>query len=525
MRTSLLLVLVLASGQALAKPKKDPEPVAPPSATAPPPVVTAAEVKQHDVVFADYQSNLSSGQKSRAADALVAIVGDESNKEFHGEAYAKLGDILGELDLPYAQLTAYVNAFDNATEANVSDLGTRVPKAIEIAKKVGDEQILERPFSNNLGLARTDDVRGQMAYLAAREHLRKQSYGLALGILKMVKEGDPLYPDAKELEGVILNQQGKHEDALKAFEAAQRAGKRKDQRFQDLATINLARTWYGAGNYPRAIESFSRVSRDSEYWPEAQFERAWAHFRIDDFNGALGTLFSLDTPFFGTYYYPEADLLRIYSMFLICKFPASETSIKAFSDNYKDVHEKLQAWSGKSEEETFDAARAYLKKGKVEDLPEMIWRPWAHEDRFAASVAAVASANDELDRMKNASANPFTEKARDWVKARKDKLIHDEGARIKAKIASQEAELNTMLADTEIFTLDILRMKTMLYEQAARIGKMEEAARTVERKERLRKGWREWPFEGEIWADELGYYRVNVTPECPASMRQSVGGK
>ena len=79
-----------------------------------------------------------------------------------------------------------------------------------------------------------------------------------------------------------------------------------------------------------------------------------------------------------------------------------------------------------------------------------------------------------------------------------------------------------MLADTEIFTLDVLRMKADLYTQAAATGKMPDAARTVERKERIRKGWREWPYEGEDWADELGYYRVYTVPECPASMRRDV---
>lgn len=526
MRLSLLLpaLLLAASPAWAAKPKKEEPPPAPPSATAPPPVETAAQVKERSVVFADYESNLASGQKARAADALVAITQDATAAPWHGEAYARLGDIFVELDLPYAALTAWERAFENATDQNVADLGLRVPRAIELAKKVGDEQILEKPFSANLGLARTEDVRGQMAYLAAREHLRKQGYGTALGILKMVKEGDPLHADAKMLEGIILNQQRRPEDALKAFEAAQKAGRDRNQRFKDLVQINIGRTWYGAGNFPRAIEAFARVSRDSVYWPEAQFERAWAHFRIDDFNNTVSSLFSLDTPFFHKYYFPEADQLRIYSMFLLCKFPESEAQIKDFTDTYKPIHEKLQGWAGRSEEDSFKAARAYLQKGEVTDLPEMIWRPFGSEDRFAESVKAVASANDELGRMKNASANPFTEKARDWVEARRDALIRAEGKRIQTRIADQEAQLGQMLADSEIFVLDILRMKTKLYEQAANRGELEEAARTVQRNERVRKGWREWPFEGEIWADELGYYRASIIPECPASLRAVVEG-
>ena len=79
-----------------------------------------------------------------------------------------------------------------------------------------------------------------------------------------------------------------------------------------------------------------------------------------------------------------------------------------------------------------------------------------------------------------------------------------------------------MLTTSELFILDILRMKQQMFEQAALTGKELEAATTVKRSERVRKGWQEWPFEGEFWADEVGYYKVDVVPSCPASMRKSV---
>jgi hypothetical protein len=121
--------------------------------------------------------------------------------------------------------------------------------------------------------------------------------------------------------------------------------------------------------------------------------------------------------------------------------------------------------------------------------------------------------------MKGAASNPFTERARDWLKERRDTLVKTEGARVRERIVDQHQELKSMLADTEIFGLDILRMQAQAYERAANAGgKMESAARVVKREEKVRKGWREWPYEGEMWADELGYYRVDAVPECPASM-------
>ncbi len=517
----MLLVGLLWAAPAYAKPKP---PAAPPPAAATASAPSARDLERlaqaRTAAFEEYDTQLASGQKARAADALVAIVESAALTPFHAEAYGKLGDLFLGFDLPYAALTAWVRAFAASDDTNAVEIGLYVPKAIETAKKVGDTAILEAPFSKNLALARTEDVRGQMAYLAARESFRNGSYGLALGILKIVKQGDPVYPDAKALEGVILNQQSRPTDALTPLEAAQKAGRDKDQRFQDLVSLNLARSYYAAENFPRAIQGYAAVSRGSAFWPQAQFERAWAHFRIDDINGTLGVLFSLDTPFFTTWYFPEADLLRVYAMFLMCKFPEANTQIDDFRAFYKPIHASMVDWSSRSAKESFDLARGYTESGAHAPLPESILRSYETEERLLDAITAVKSADDELDRMKAVAANPFTDAARAWVTERRTALVQAEGGRVSARIAEQAADMGQMLDDTEIFVLDILRMKGQLYQQAALIGKMPDVARTVKREERLRKGWREWPYEGEIWADELGYYRVSAAPECPASMRR-----
>lgn len=519
MRTRTLLLLLLAVPLLAAKPAAKPEPPPAPAATLKPTV----DEKARAAAFAEYESQLASGQKARAADALVALLDTPASAPFHAEAAARLGDLLKEMDLPYAALTAYVRAFELADDTNVADIGTRVAVAIELSQKVGDPAILEVPFSKNIGLARTEDQRGQLAYLAAREYTRAESYGMASGVLKLVKQGDPLYPEAKVLEGVVLNQQDRPDAALVAFEAAQKAGKDKDQRFKDMLMMNVARSFYAAGNYARAVQAYAAVPREADFWPQAQFERAWAHFRLGDFNGTLGMLFTLSTPFFNDWYFPEADLLRIYSMFYLCKFPEAESSIKDFQTRYKPIHASLAAWSAKTPEDNFLAARHFAETGDAGELPVSILRPYASEDRFLASVAAVKSIEDEVGRLKNVEANPFAARAKQWLQARRKALVEGEGGRIKDRIGAQEAEIGEMLLNSEIFILDILRMKSMLFDQAADRGGMMAAAKTAARDQRLRKNQVLWPYEGEVWADELGYYQVTAPPECPATLRSEVG--
>lgn len=537
MRPRLLLLLALTASPALltdtaqAAPKSTkPATTAPATTTASSSAIGSAAERaaaekaaaEKAAVFAEYDAQMASGQKARAADALILLLDDTTKSLYYAEAYAKLGDLLGSMDLPYAALCAYARAFAKADDTTTAEVGTRVPKAIALAQKVGDTMVLEEPFSQNLGLAQSDDIRGQMAYLAAREAFRQENYATAIGMLKLVKEKDSVYPDARMLEAVILNQQGRPETALVALEAVQKTGGAKGERFRDLLAINYGRTFYGAQNYARALQYYGAVSRESEFWPESQFERAWTHFRLNDLNGTLGVLFTLDTPYFDDWYFPEADLLRIYTFFMLCKFPESATYIDSFVATYTPIHSALQGWSGKSEVETFELVKTFVETGSSGPLPKSLIRPYAKEDRFLGALAALKSIDDEAGRLKNASANPFTERARDWLNQRRTALIQSEGARIRDHLYEQRSTLGQMLQDAKIFTLDIDRMKILLLEQAAATGKVPEAARVAERTERTRKGWQEWPFEGEIWADELGYYRVDTPPECPASLREAV---
>ena len=84
---------------------------------------------------------------------------------------------------------------------------------------------------------------------------------------------------------------------------------------KDIIILNVARSLFCNEKLPVAAEFFAKIPRDSIYWPEAQFERAWAHFYMQDMNGSLGLLFTLGTPYFTAEHYPEAQLLRVYSLF------------------------------------------------------------------------------------------------------------------------------------------------------------------------------------------------------------------
>lgn len=508
---ALALALVLPGPADAARKRSKKKPVAAAEDSRPMP-----SMEERTAAFGEIDAAYKEGRKTQVADLLMDLVRNPEHEAFHPEGYARLGGVLEELDLPYAALVAY----ERALTTDAGAVSSVAKKAIELGDKVGDTALLESVFAANVGLDVDAATRSRMAYLAAREAHHNGNYGTSLAILKMVGKDDPSYAEAKALEGVVLSLQGRYNDALAPLLVAQAVGKdkKKGAQFDNIVHLNIARSYFGAENFPRAIEYFQNVERGSPHWPEAQFERAWAHFRIQDMNGTMGILHTHASPFFDSWYFPEAALLRIYSMFLICKFPEAGKEIEAFQEQYKPVHADLSELAAQDPTWHFEQMRAHLD-GERHELPPMVTRIYENEDRFRDSLAAIEYAEDEIQRLGNIASHPFATETREWMQARRSALIETEGTRIRKRLQNRADSLGQMLNDSEISKLDIMQMETQLYQMASVQGeKSIEARRTVGRTLKVRKGYRYWPWEGEYWADELGYYRIDTKPDCPANM-------
>lgn len=489
----------------------------PPPAPAAPaePVPVSMPDDQRAALFAKAETALASGDRGAAAQALVSVIDDPAASDAHGEAWGRLAELFEAMELDLAAVGAWGQAIALDPKRNATHVG----RALAVAEEVGEDRAIARALGQNVGLPVEGATKNQLAYVAARYQLDRDEYGLATAILMLGDKDAPGFEDVEMLRGIVLAQQQRHGDALAPLLTAQALGEQQDRgaRFRNLAALNVARAYYSTGDYAQAITWYAKVERPSPYWLDTQFERAWAHFRGNDMNGALAMLFNHDAPFFEDDFHPEADLLRAYALFMMCKFPQASKEMDAFVSRYTAMRDELAAVSTAPADAYADAAA--FRRGEPSRLPAYVLGPFAHEERFGDAIRAIERADREAEQ---AAALPGRAGAlaRQLIVEQRDERRTVEGQRVLDRVAAARAELDGMLSGIEITRLDLLNLETQMYERAAATGVLDYGDRVGKLRDlrKRKKGFRVWPWQGEYWADELGWFVFDARPDCPEAM-------
>ena len=135
----------------------------------------------------------------------------------------------------------------------------------------------------------------------------------------------------------------------------------EDRDFLNTTRINLARAYFAAGNFPRAVDYYSMVERESAVWADAHFEQAWAYFRMNDMNSTLSMLHTHQSPFFDSFYYPEAELLRIYAILSCTEFPSASTETDRFIRLNTPKRDALDGFIQETPTNVFDSIRSDIQ--------------------------------------------------------------------------------------------------------------------------------------------------------------------
>jgi tetratricopeptide (TPR) repeat protein len=355
----------------------------------------------------------------------------------------------------------------------------------------------------------------------------------ALSHAALIKEDFPLYAKAVYLKGLIHYALGEFDPAVEAFRVVVRmthpkTGTEKNLKLREMAFFSLARIHYQFEQFRYAIFYYQRIDRDSEAWLDSLFEASWAHYRLGEYEKALGNLVSIQSPFFIDEYYPESHILKAITFYENCRYPESRAFLTEFKAKYDGVIVELDRLleQERTPEEFYQELTTLQSKvadGADDDARSLaitarILRFVLRDKRIAQYKAALVEVEQELVRVTGLSA-PYggTDGANALVESlttRRGDLIKALGSLLRQKLEQERQFLKDLAAKLIRIQFEIAKQEKESLEaelrgesQAVPIADYKFTTATDD--ERVY-----WPFIGEYWRDELGTYEYTLTRGC-----------
>ena len=249
----------------------------------------------------------------------------------------------------------------------------------------------------------------------------------------------------------------------------------------DLAIMTLARAQYQAGQLEAAQATYASIDKSSDRWAQAVEERAHAKAKAGDYNKAIADLTTLMSPVFVKSIGPEPNFIKALTYYRLCQYSKVIETLEKFKTNIKPKATFLMSVAnGEANGKISEAARLLNEKGLktvsyIKLAPEL---PNNFHLDFKAQ-ALLKNPGEALYRRVAQMANQDLE----------------EISKVTRKLHLVEAQLMQQLHIAEKGSDDGRK----------KIGKFKSES-----------GQLIFPYNGEVWLDEVDQYQV-TSESCPTA--------
>lgn len=420
-----------------------------------------------------------------------------------------------------------------------------------ISRKTVNEQVVLDEIAKYSNHEFPERFRNEFRYLLARYHFVRgkaldevdqkgeanKSFDEVKRLSLMIPKGDPFYPKAKYLEGLAYFRENKPESALESMKEVVRvtrqpagpvtADSRAIQALRELAFMQLARTHYGARQNRYAIFYFNKVERGNAQWLEALFEGSWAHYRIGQYEQALGNMITLASPFFRDEYFPEALILKAVIYYENCRYREAMSIIEDFERIYGPVQDELDVLYKKNMEaaEYYGVLAEIQKKNKsnverkgTDEILERILNLALTDKDLKKTSDSIGELETEIDQFGGkADAFKFSNLAKgliEGLKVQRENLIKKAGIMAKGKLEFENEQLKTLRANALRIKFETTDKEKSFLEEQLRAGGRVDIVKKYKDSVAVSDDHFYWAYFGEYWRDELGTYQYTLTKGC-----------
>lgn len=250
---------------------------------------------------------------------------------------------------------------------------------------------------------------------------------------------------------------------------------------------------------------------------------------IGRFDSTLGTVVTLRSPFFTDIYFPEVNIVEAVTYYNLCQYDEVNNVIDYFFGVYPDYSQKMTSWLENVSTKTgLDIYKELLKmyrdaqEGKKTELPEAVLKNILTESLFQRKYSHIKEIERELSIIEN-SPEAFKKSviAEDVTKKMMYQLTtlrNESGIWLVQRVQNLNGELAQLIADMRAIRFE------MTDSQKAALEKEELHGKDIKEDEGQKQqsgmnpsvpdGYYYFPFDGEYWEDELGYYFFNIENLC-----------
>lgn len=415
-------------------------------------------------------------------------------------------------------------------------------KLLAVTYKTEDERVLFAVLSNVDYSALPKKFANELTYYLGKISFYNNQDEKALDLFQRVKDYSSFYPKAIYFMGVIQVRQQMYAEAMKSFTELKKMPDDKYigddiKKLKGMAELALGELYYAAAwkaknklaMFNVALNYFSNVGRDNDQWFESLFARTWASLMIGRFDSTLGTVVTLRSPFFTDIYFPEVNVVEAVTYFNLCQYGEVNNVIDYFFGIYPAYSEKMKSWLENVSTKTgLDVYMELLKMyksaqtGQKTALPEPLLRKVLTDPIFERKYIHIKEIEREFELIEN-SPDAFKTSviAKDISKKMMYQLTtlrNEAGIWIVNRVQYLSQELVQLIADMRAIRFEMTdSMKSELEKQELYGKKVEKEEAKKEKSEMnpsVPDGYYYYPFDGEYWEDELGYYFFNVENLC-----------
>ena len=416
-------------------------------------------------------------------------------------------------------------------------------KLLAVTYKTEDEKVLFAVLSNVDFEALPKKFANELTYYLGKINFYNGQDEQALKMFSQVKDYSSFYPKAKYFLGVIQVRQQMFADAMKSFTEIKEMPDDKYigtdiKKLKGMAELALGELYYAAAwqsqnklaMFNVALNYFSNVGRDNAQWFESLFARTWASLMIGRFDSTLGTVVTLRSPFFTDIYFPEVNIVEAVTYYNLCQYDEVNNVIDYFFSVYPDYQKKMASWlenvSTKTGLDIYKELLVMYKQaqaGENTELPEAVLRTILTESLFVRKYNHIKEIERELTIIEK-SSDSFKNSviAQDVSKKMMYQLTtlrNEAGVWLVQRVQNLNNELGQLIADMRAIRFEMTdSMKSSLEKEELYGKEVKEEEETVQKKSEMNPSVPQnsyyYPFDGEYWEDELGYYFFNVDNLC-----------